>query len=244
MKVEKIDNLRKKDLKILVEDYLEKNKTQLLKQYEKDRSKSIYLFSGLFRILSRNTILPNNIIVEDLTPDELKGTIIEWHRLLKPVWEKFKSFITDYRINVLPEEENHKKMVAAANDPSSSFAEYKDLIDYGAIKNDKTYSLKIRSAPLINEFSFASGKINIVRGDINIFHSFLDIVKDIPIDLFARCAHCNKYIVITREGKRYCPGCAAKAKQQELWKQDPEGCRNKEKRRYAERREKMTTILS
>lgn len=240
MKIEKIDISRKKDLKTLVEDYLEKNKTQLLMQYEKDRSKATYLFANIFRILSRNTIFPDNITVDDLTPDELKDTIIEWHQLLKPVWEKFKSFITDYRLNVLPEEKKHKKMVDAANNPSSVLAKYKDLINYSNIENDKTYSLKIRSAPLNIEFSFNSGKVSIVRGDINVFHSFLDIMKDIPIDFFDRCAHCNKYIVITREGKRYCPGCAAKAKQQEIWKQDPEGARNRERERYKKKRIKVS----
>ena len=229
MIVEKIDILQKKDLKILVEDYLEKNITQLLKQYNEDINKSVYIFSNIFRILSRNTILPNNITVDDLTADELKDTIIEWHQLLKPMWNKFKLYLNDYRRNILPEKKKYNDMVSAAGDPSSGFSEYKELIDYSTIKNDKTYSLKIRSAPLTIDLSFDSEKVSIVRGDINVFHSFLDIIKDIPIDFFAQCEHCNKYIVITREGKRYCSGCAAKAKQQQIWKQDRDACRKKEK---------------
>ena len=226
---------RKKELKILVEAYMEKDKTQLLKQYEDDQERATDLFSNLFRILTRNSILPHNITLSDLTPDELKDTILEWHILLKPLWHKFKLALTDYRRNILPEKKKHEKMVTAANQQSSSFAEYKDLIDHSTPEDNKTYVIKIRNAPLTIDLSFAAGKVSIIRGDINVFHSFLDIIKDVPIDLFSICNHCGKIIVITREGKRYCPGCAAKAKQQEIWTKDPNGCKERQRNRYQRR---------
>lgn len=126
-------------------------------------------------------------------------------------------------------------MVAVANDPSSSIAKYKDLISENTFEENKIYPLKLRNTALTIDLSFDTGKVEIIRGDINVFHSFLDIIKDIPIDFFAECAHCSKYIVITREGKRYCHGCAAKAKQQEIWKQNPAGARKKERNRYQRR---------
>lgn len=224
---------RKKDLKILVEDYLEKDKTQLLKQFENDQEQTTYLFARIFQILSRNTILPNNIEPDDLTPDELQKIILEWHQLFRPMWHKFKLALRDYRQDIFPAKIKYKEV--AANDPSPVIAEYKELIDYSLIEYNKTYPIKIRNAPLTIDLSFDSGKVNIIRGDINVFHSFLDIIKDIPIDFFSICGHCGKIIVITREGKRYCHGCAAKAKQKEIWIKDPNGCKEKEKNRYHQR---------
>ena len=226
---------RKKELKILVEAYMEKDKTQLLKQYENDQERATETFSNLFRILSRNTILPYNITASDLTPDEMKDTILEWHQLLKPLWHKFKLALTDYRQNILPEKKKHEKMVTAANEKSSSFAKYKELIDHSAPEDNKTYTIKIRNAPLTIDLSFVTGKVSIIRGDINIFHSFLDIIKDVPVDYFSICNHCGKIIIITREGKRYCPGCAAKAKQKEIWIKDPNGCKEIQRNRYQQR---------
>jgi hypothetical protein len=227
---------RKKDLKIMFEDYLEKDKTQLLKQHENDHEQALDLFANLFSILSRNTILPNNILVSDLTPDELQKIILEWHQLLRPVWHKFKLALDDYRQNVLPEKKKYKEMITAADNSLSRFAEYKELIDHGTLEDNKTYPLKIRNAPLTIDLSFDSGKVSIIRGDINVFHSFLDIIKDVPVDFFSICNHCGKVIIITREGKRYCHGCAAKAKQKEMWKQDPVGAKEREKKRYREKR--------
>ena len=126
----KLYSQRKKELRTLVEAYLEKNKTQLLKQYDNDQEATTDLFSNLFRILSRNTILPHNITLSELTPDQLRDTILEWYQLLKPMWHKFKLALTDYHRNILPEKKKHEKMVTAANQKSCSFAKYKDCLLY------------------------------------------------------------------------------------------------------------------
>ena len=104
---------------------------------------------------------------------------------------------------------------------------------------EKFYPVKIRDTSFKVTLSFDAGVITIFRQELNPVNSFIDIMRDVPIDLFVKCGHCNKVIIITRAGKKYCPGCAAKAKQNELWKRDPEGAKERERIRYREKRKRI-----
>jgi len=184
----------------------------------------------------RNTLAVNEPDAKDLEDMDLGKVLIEWHLILLPVWKKFKRALFDFKEKVLPERASHESMVKAAEDPSSPMHEYKDLMATSYFTPEKFYDLKVRGTAYSVTLSFESGKVGFLRRDLNIVNGLLDVLKDAPIDLFSRCRHCRKVIVITREGKAYCRGCASKAKQKELWEKDPEGCRERERIRYREKR--------
>jgi len=231
MKNKNIDLSRKKNLKSLIEDYLEHNLLQLKDLHQKNPDQALDLFHNVFQLLCDPTD-----DADDLTPDQLKGAILEWHSLLTPVWKKIRGAFLDYYRNVLSERDNRLKMISAINDPSSPLAEYKDVFDEYALSSDeKTFSFKIPRSPITITLSFDSDKFIISMEGTRIIDRLLLQLKDTPIDIFSVCGHCGKIIIVTRKGKRFHSGCAAKANQKEKWQRDPEGCRQKERIRYRQR---------
>ena len=225
---------RKKDLKILIEDFLEKDRKSFSEQSEVERGGKTEIYAHLYRILSKNTDLTDIPDVNDLTDEELKKAAIAWHLLLKPVWKHFKKVLFDYK----DERGKSETPISNISDPSSPLYEYKELQNYASIPNDKFYPVKIRGTSFKVTLSFDAGVITILRKDLNPVNSFIDIMRDVSIDLFSKCGYCKKVIIITRAGRKYCPGCASKAYQKGLWKSDPAGAREREKRRYAEKRKR------
>ncbi len=229
------DASHKKVLKILIEDYLERDIAQLKDLYRKHPDKALFVFDGIFQLLSNPD---DHIDADDLTGDELEGAVLEWHPLLTPVWTKIRKAFLDHKDNAPKEREKYKKMMNAANDPSSSLAPYKEIVEAGddlSVLDGKTYDIRLRRSPITIKLSFASDKFAISMEEIRVIDRFLLHLKDAPTDIFRACAFCGKIIIITRKGKRYHSGCAPKAKQKERWERDPEGCREKERNRYHQR---------
>jgi len=236
MNNKKIKMSQKKNLKILIEDFLERNPAELEKIYRKQRKKAEIIFSNVFQLLCD----PSDDY-HDFTLDELKKTILEWHIILCPLWKKIKSSFIDYRENVLSEREIQNKVMSAVNDPLSDLSEYKDNINYYMLpSDDRTREFKLKRSPIVIKFSFDSDKFFCSINGVRVVDNFLLQLKGAPADIFSFCAHCKKIIVITRKGKEHHPGCAAKAKQKERWMKDPEGCREKERNRYYERKSKAS----
>ena len=226
-----IDISRKKDLKILIEDYLERDVLRLEDLYQRRPNQALVVFSRIFQLIGD----PKDDY-HDLTTADLKGAILEWHSSLMPVWKKIRGAFLDYHKKVLPERDNRLKMIAAMKDPSSPLAEYKDVFDeYALSLDEKTYSFKIPRSPITITLSFDSDKFFISMEGTRVIDRLLLQLKDTPIDIFSVCGHCGKIIIVTRKGKRFHSGCAAKANQREKWRRDPEGCRQKERIRYRQR---------
>jgi len=223
----------RKDLKLLVEDFLENDNSEL---YQINRDKEAALFWNLNRILLKNTLQEGQPDAEDLAGTNFGEVLVEWHRILYPVWRKVKKALFDFKKNVLPDRAAHDDMVKAVEDPSSPMHQYRELMSTAYVPTDKHYELKVRGTAYNVNLSFDTGKVSFLRKDLNIVNGFLDTLRNAPIDLFSRCKHCRKVIIVTREGKSYCKGCAAKARQKELWEKDPEGCREREKKRYNQKR--------
>ncbi len=231
MKADNFDMSRKKNLKILIEDYLERDMLQLEDLYQRRPNQALVVFSRIFQLLCDPTD-----DYHDLAPAKLKGAVLEWHPLLTPVWKKIKSAFIDYRENVLPEREKHQKMIVALNEPTSPLAEYNDIVsEYTLPSDEKTYAIKLKRSPITIQLSFDSDKFFISMEGIRVIDRLLLQLKDTPIDIFSACGHCGKIIIVTRKGKRFHSGCAAKANQKEKWERDPEGCRQRERIRYAEK---------
>jgi hypothetical protein len=223
----------RKDLKLLVEDFLEKKNNEL---YQLNRDEATELFWNLNRILQKNTLQEGQPDAQDLAGTDLREVLVEWHQILFPIWRRFRKALFDFKDKVLPDRAAHDSMVKSVDDPSSPMHEYQELMSTAYSPTDKLYDLKVRGTAYNVTLTFDTGKVSFLRKDLNIVNGFLDTLRNAPIDLFSRCKHCNKVIIITREGKSYCKGCAAKARQKELWEKDPEGCREREKKRYDQKR--------
>jgi len=234
MDAKNIDMQRKKNLKILIEDYLEQDILQLKDLPRRHPDKASFVFGRIFQLLCNPD---DEIDVSDLTEDELRGAVLEWHPLLTPVWLKVKKAFLDYRDNVLKEREKHEMMIDAVNNPASSLAPFKDIVDNGDTPslNEKAYDIRLKRSPITIKLSFASDRFAISMEGIRVVDRFLFHLKDAPTDIFTICGFCGKIVIITRKGKRYHSGCASKANQKELWTKDPEGCRQKERNRYRQR---------
>ena len=229
----------RRNAKALVEDFLEREREDLSKKYHSDKVAAAELYWKLHGVLMRNTLAVNEPDAEDLEDMDLGKVLIDWHLILYPVWRRFKKALFDFKDNVMPERESHASMVRAVEDPSSPMHGYQDLMATSYFSPEKFYDFKVRGTAYTVTLSFESGKVSFLRKDLNIVNGFLDALRDAPIDLFSRCRHCKKVIVITREGKSYCRGCASKAKQKELWEKDREGCKEREKKRYQERKKQQ-----
>jgi hypothetical protein len=227
----KIISEQKRSLKILVEQFLERSEDSVANDSRPS-------FEKIYCIMMKNTIPADNIDIDDLTDKQLKDAVIGWHQLLLPLWKKFRKFIFDFKENVLPEREKAEAADKALNDPSSPLYNYKDLQGYVYVSRDKFYELNLMNAATDISISFDAGKVSIFRSNLNAVNSFIDIIKDAPIDLFAKCGHCKKVIIVSRKGKKYHSGCAAKALQKAFWRKNKTVAREKEKIRYAERRKK------
>jgi hypothetical protein len=233
MKTVKVDMSRKKNLRSLVEDYMERDYSQLQTLYKDHRIQALSAFANIFQLLCDPT---DNVEANDLTPGQLKDTILEWNLILIPVWKKIRGAFLDFRKQVIPRKEKHRKMITSLNDPTSPLAQYRDTVsNYPLTTAEKTYTIKLKRSPITINLSFDSDKFSISMEGIRVVDRLLLQLKDAPVDIFSVCDHCGKIIIITRMGKRYHSGCASKAKQKELWTKDPEGCKRKERNRYRQR---------
>lgn len=223
----------RQDLKLLVEDFLEKDNNQLFQLYSNEATE---LFWNLNRILQKNTLQEGQPDAQDLAGEDLGKVLVEWHMILLPVWKRFRKALFDFKDNVLPDRASHFTMVKEVEDPSSPMHQYRGLMSTAYFPADKFYELKVRGTAYNVTLTFDTGKVSFLRKDLNIVNGFLDTLRNAPVEIFSRCKHCSKVIIVTREGKSYCKGCAAKARQKEMWEKDPEGCREREKKRYDQKR--------
>lgn len=230
---------QKKDLQFLIEGFLEKTEDESLKG--KDQLEAREIFETLQSILDKSPDWDGTPDASDRANTDFTGLVHDSYRVLKPAWEKIKTRLFEFKYTVIPERkrsESAEKKLSKKLPPS--IAEYKDLLDTSFTPSEKFYDINLAGSPQRITLSFESGRITIYRRDLQLFSNFIELLKDLPTSMFSRCKYelCGKCIVVTREGKEFCSGCAAKAKQREYWVKDPEGRREKERRRYHEKRKR------
>ena len=226
---------KRSELRILVEEFLER---EIVEIEHLDSSAAAELFWKLNEIFLKNTVQEGQPDAEDMEGTDLRKILVQWHAGLLPVWNQFKKSVYHFWDEVLPERAFHDAMVKAVEDPSSPMHPHRALMSTAYRPADKFYNLKVKGTAYNVTLTFDAGKVDFFRRDLNIITGFLDTLRNAPVDLFSRCRYCSKVIVITRQGKKYCRGCAAKARQKELWKKDPEGCRERERIRYEKKRKR------
>jgi hypothetical protein len=226
--IKKVSPDRKKQVQFLVQDFLEVDLSELEAVID-DENKIDHYWETLIAVLIGAEFWMDEIDQEEMRNINKRELTIEYHELLKPLWEQFKLHLLDYRNYIVPSRSKIKELRENIKDKNSTcYAKYKDLLKTSDIAiHEKFYDISLHI-----KVSFDIGNICFYKRKINIITNFLDLFKELPISLFSQCNHCEKFIVMTRSDKQYCPGCAAKKYQKDKWKNDPEGMRRKEKIRY------------
>ena len=233
----KLSSSQKKDLQFLIEGFLEETEDEILG--EKDQPQARKIFETIQSILDKSPDWDGAPDASDLANTDFIELVCNSYRVLKPAWDKIKARLFKFKYEVIPE---RKRSESAEKKLSkkfpSSIAKYKDLMNYSFTPFEKFYDIDLAGSPQRITLSFESERITVYRRDLQLLSNFIELLKDLPTSIFVRCKYelCGKCIVVTREGKEFCPGCAAKAKQREYWMNDPEGRREKERRRYQEKR--------
>ena len=229
----------KKALQFLIEGFLEKAEDEILKKEDRPRAREV--FERLQSIFDKGPEWDGAPDSSDQSATDFRQLVHDSYRVLKPAWEKIKARLFEFKYEVIPERRRSERAEKRlTRELPSSIAEYKDLLDYSFAPSENFYDIDLSGSPQRITLSFESGKIRVHRRDLQLLSNFIELLKDLPTSMFARCKYelCGKCIVVTREGKEFCPGCAAKAKQREYWMNDPEGRREKERRRYREKRKR------
>lgn len=229
----KLDSAEKKGLKFLVEDFLERNGSAILKRIKDSPDEGKILWDELVRVLLKDSFWMDEVDQEDLNGTDFGKLVLEYHRSLNPIWQQIKTALFDFKYRVVPERGKTsvcKKGVGS--DASSILSQYKDLLNQDTVIDwEQFYDIK-------TTVSFDPGRITFYKRGPNVLRNFLDLLADVPISNFARCEHCAKCIIVTRSDRRYCHGCAAKKYQEDKRREDPERFKQKERERYQKRRKK------
>jgi hypothetical protein len=235
MAQKKFESARKKDLEYLVEEFLEKNWASIAKHLKKKAVKAHDTTVKLNSILFKETFWMDELYEEDLEGTDFVRVLYNSHSLLKPLWNQIKKALFDYKEKIIPARTTWKE-----NRQHPVQSELIGVLPYEPSEMvEKFYKINLRSGATSHvTLCFDAGKIDITNRDYSIKNNFLALLKGVPISLFGKCMHCGKVIVITRINKKHCPGCAAKAIQEEKWKKNPVESREKEKRRYHEKRKR------
>ncbi|MFA5181439.1 MAG: hypothetical protein WC405_08990 [Syntrophales bacterium] len=236
-----LNRKEKQDLQFLIEGFLEKKENQIADDLRGHPEQTRDCLDRLDKILFKNTFWMDEVNLDDMAAAEQLCIILQWHQMLRPHWISFRNAIFDFKYHFEPERQTASIISSGESGPDATpYDEYKDLATYDPLNEEKYYNLNLMPSDLKTTVSFEGNRISIHKRSLDIVHNLFDILNNIPVDLFSRCKFCRKSIITTRVGKEYCPGCAAKEKQQERWKEDPEAAREKERRRYEERRKKVS----
>jgi hypothetical protein len=97
----KLFSAGKKDLGFLVEDFLEKEPTEISSLIE-DSAYSEEFWGRLHVVLFRDVFWMDEVDPEDKVRVNHGKLILEHHNLLKPIWDQFRDKLFDYLYRVVP----------------------------------------------------------------------------------------------------------------------------------------------
>jgi len=223
--MKKISPSEKKDLRFLVEDFLELDASDILKDIESNGEEARSLWDRLENLLFKDSIGLDDVDQEDKDTTDFKKLVLEYHTFLKPIWDQFKMGLSDYRERIIPGRKLSKEVKI---DESSPMHEFRELFSQDSVLDfEHLWEIKIT-------VSFDPGHVTFYKRSINILKNFIDFLDGVDISYFGFCdlPRCRKCIIKTRSDKEYCRGCAAKRKQDDEWEKDKKGMQKKERDRY------------
>ena len=238
----KLSKQEKDDLKFIVEDFLERDQTVLLKDLKNSSDKGLGYFFKLNLILSKGFHFPGEPDEEDMIGGDFETLVLELHKRLNPVWDDIKGALLNFQDEIQPGRESSRKLKSDISsgkiDKQAPWYKYLKLgLQDSAADDEKYYEVNFQ-----HYISFEAGSIDFHTAPTQILLNFLDLFRDVPISYFSRCAfsECKKVIILTRTNKSYCTvsNCAARKGQFVKRRKDPDGAKTKDKERNLTRRKK------
>lgn len=184
----------KKNLEFLIEDFLEKDIASILKYIRKKPERTRQFCNTLGDILSSKDFWMDQYSPEYIQDLDHEKLIVEWHHILKPVWNKIKKELFTFKNDVL----------------QTRRLKYHEEYGDGISDIEHYYDIKLPRIPTTITLSFEGEYITIYKRQINLVFTMVDFLDGAPLHLFENCLYCNKFIIMTRSDKKHCPICAAK----------------------------------
>jgi hypothetical protein len=241
-KTKKISKSARDQLQYLVEEFLEKSEKDITAKIGGHVDAAKTMWEQLEGSLFADTFWMDEPDSKDMNCIDYEGLLKKYHAILKPVWCQFRDALFDYKYGIIPAREASQKLLKTIDrDKASPIFEYKELFkQQDSIYSENVFDIALKKSfnPGTLRVSFDPGTVTFYRSNLNVVTSLIDILSGVDIDHFSRCEYCGKCIVLKRNDKRFCPGCAAKKYQKAKWQQNPEVMREKERMRYREKRKK------
>jgi hypothetical protein len=242
-KTKKLSKPMRDQLRYLVEEFLEKSGKEIDVKIASHRDAAKTMWERLESILFFNIFWMDEPDSEDMADLDYEKLLKEFHAFLKPIWDQFRDALFEYKHSIIPERAKLQKLRETIDrDKASPLYEYKELFKQqdGALDLEMFHDITLKESfePSTLTVSFESGRVSFYKRNLNLINNFIDLLSGVDIEYLVRCEHCGKCIIVSRAGKRFCPGCSAKKFQKEKWDRDPEGMKEKERVRYQETRKK------
>jgi hypothetical protein len=122
-------------INFMIQDFLELEKNQIERSINEKNVQDYW--EKLTSILYPDTFWMDEIEPEDLENTNIGELILNFHVVLKPLWDQFKTALIDYTHNVIPERESTQvlKQSVQNDGKASALFEYKDLL----LQSDHAY---------------------------------------------------------------------------------------------------------
>jgi len=204
---------------MLTEGFLDRDWQDVHSRIENDEVHLRDMTATIVKILLPYRYYGDEVEEDEITDGDRVRLLLSVHTQLKQLWDSFKGVLFDHKDDDvdLGLEHYHNIKIPKTRPPK----------DLGKVYN--TITIKA---------NFDTGKINLIRDDIDLVNNFIGSLEGVPIDIFARCENCGKVIVVTRSDRKCCSAaCAAGLIQKKKWAADPDACRERERERNRRRRE-------
>lgn len=234
------------ELKTLTENFLDKDWKDILEDININKISLRDMHLGIGAILLPYRYPGDELEDESTTDYDRVNLLFCLHVSLKPLWEKLKKEVFEYKEKVLPQINSMKTLCEdIKTNLSHPLAEYKSVIEEADVYSETYYPIKISRPKVLPdrlkkieiESYFDDGKINLIRKDQDIVNNFIEYLKGFPLELFSKCEKCGKFIIVTRRDRKCCSvNCAAGLIQKKKWEKDHDECLEKEKERNKTRK--------
>lgn len=220
-----------KNLKILTEDFLDRDWSDVIKDVAANRISSRDLLEIIGAILLPYRYYGDELEEQNIpeleegeyspsiTDEDRINLLASLHANLKPLWDELKGALYDYM----------------KNSGVYEFEKYYDI----KLPKPRIFAKDAKNKFNVIEIAanFDAGKINLIRKDVDLVNNLIEFFEGVPLDVFAKCEKCGKLIIVTRQDRNCCSvNCAAGLIQKKKWKNDHEECLEREKERYQKRK--------
>ena len=172
----KLSKTEREELQFLIEGFLEKDNLEIFESFRDKPDLIAQSWDQLEATLFKDRHWLDEVDPEELAGVDLQKLTLDYHSILKPIWEKLKSAKFDYQDRVLSLRKDASALMKAT-DTSPLLSEYRELIQQGSIiHSEQFYEIKLT-------ISFDPGHLTFYKRSINVLLNFVDFLGSVPFDL-------------------------------------------------------------